>query len=236
MRQSAWFLHEYEFASARETDEFYWSIVREIREAQERGELARRWAPFSFVPPEWGQLVRAVPGSLPACWRAMTRIGFVRGERNDVEQDSRERFDAVALRRGALVRREPAYGVHLHREQVVARFDAVKRWLAGLVPAMTVVFLVVAVAGAVAAQFVRRRLPPVWYVLTTMLWGAFILRLGLAALLDATGVVAVPRYMFASAVMVVVLGVLGLCAVMTLIRSRSQKRAGQAVRNDPIPH
>jgi hypothetical protein len=235
MRDASWILHG-GFQCARDTNDFYLGIVRELREAQNHGVLPRRWAPLSFIPPQWGQLAGSIPRSLPACWRMMTRISFHRGEPFEVADVDRKRFDAVALRRHALMQPEPVFGVHMHRRKVIDRFDAIKRGLADVLPILSIVAIGLAGIGAVVSQFLRRHLPPSWFALAAMLWAAFVLRMLLVATLDATGVLASHRYMFPNAAILVPLAVLGLHAIICFARVRIEaKRAGQAVRDDPIP-
>lgn len=220
MREAAWLLHDDRFADAREANDFYAAVASEIRAAQDRGALPRRWAPLSFVPPEWGQLPLEVTRSIGACWTSLTRIGFSRVEPGEVAEDDLLRFDAVALRRSALLRPDPAPGVYWHRPRVVQRLDRVKLAIAGALPIATAACLVIAALGGVAARFARAPVSHSWYALSALLWAAFVLRLLLVATLDATGVLASTRYMMPSAVVLVPLTVLGLHALRQLALKR----------------
>ncbi len=224
MREAAWILHNDAFRDARETDEFYRTITRELRSAQDRGELPRRWTPLAFIPPDWGQLAVAIPRSFPACWRCMTEVGFVRGaDSPDLPAEDVARFDAVAQRRAAARRTD--HTAILYRNGAVARLDDWKRSIASTLPWLSVLAMGLSVLGAACAQRLRRTLPAAWYWLSALLWAAFVLRLLLVATLDATGVVASTRYMFPSAAILMPLGVLGAHAIAIFVRTLRTHRS-----------
>lgn len=221
MRDAVWLFSETPFRNAREVNDTYQRIADDIRKAQDEGRLPRRWAPLSFIPPDWGQLALDVPSSIPTCWQLMTHIGFERGDPYPVGEVERLRFDSVALRRKALMNFDN--GSVLHRTKVVERFDNAKRALAAILPALSWAALAAAVIGSIAAQWVRKRLPAAWYILMSLLWAAFALRLLLVATLDATGVLASHRYVFPNAVLLVPLGVLGAFAVFEFAKATFEK-------------
>jgi hypothetical protein len=227
MREAAWIVNGDTFPDARATDAYYRSIVNELREAQDRGALPRRWAPLAFIPPQWGDLARAMPASIVACFSSMSHIGFSRDEPYALSATDRLRYDAVTLRRAssASVRAgTPAPGVAWNHPGTIDTLDRIKRAIAATLPVFIIVLGALAVLGSGAAQFLRRSLPPAWYTLMAMFWCAFLLRLALVATLDATGVLATNRYMFPSAAILVPMGVLGLDAIVQFVRARLAPR------------
>lgn len=223
LREAIWVVREDRIASAAEFDGVCWRVVGELRAAQARGELARRWAPMSFIPPEWGQLVRQMPAALPVCWRWMTRIGFEYRQLYPVSADAQQAFDEVALRRAALLelRRSPE-GAGGARRGFAHNLDLTKRAVAGVWPAVSWGLLVCWVAGWGAAVWSRRRraLPREWWWLAVVLGVSLVLRAGLAAMLEATGIPLMHRYMFPAAALLVPAGVMGLRAVVAVVVKR----------------
>jgi hypothetical protein len=209
-----WELHEDRFASAAEYDQFCWQIVNELRGAAQRGQLPLRWAPLSFVPPEWGQLALAVPRAIPVCWERMTTIGFDRAQLYPVGPDERRGFDEMALRRTSLValeRRGPL-------PASIERADAAKRAWAACWPWVAWALLASWLGGWLAALWAYHRRPPgtldpAWWALATLLAGALTLRILLVAALHACGALASDRYMFPAAALLVPAGLVGLHAV-----------------------
>jgi hypothetical protein len=230
MREAAWIVNNDAFPDARATDAYYRTIARELRDAQDRGALPRRWAPLAFIPPQWGDLVRTMPASIATCFSSMSHIGFERDEPDPVSAADRWKFNAVAQRRAvvnAIRADKVGPGVAWFHRDTIAALDRIKRDIAAALPAFTIILGALAILGSIAAQFLRRSLPPAWYTLMAMFWSAFLLRLALVATLDATGVLATSRYMFPSAAILVPMGLLGLGAIIHLVRAQFTKRTSE---------
>jgi hypothetical protein len=233
MRESIWLVWGESIKSAADYDAICWRVVGELRSAQARGELGQRFAPMSFIPPEWGQLLVKVPMALPTCWRLMTRIEFTRGERYRVEPRVVRGFDEMALRRSALVRgpadQRADKGVWQHRG-TVASLDGVKRALDRAWPVVSWMLLVSWLGGwclALRACWLGRRGPSeAWWLLAGVCTISLAARVLLVALLDVTGVEASHRYMFPAAVLLVLAGILGIRGAVECLATRSQSKAG----------
>lgn len=221
MREAIWTIHGEQIHSAADYDAICWRIVRELRAAQDAGRLGRRWAPLAFIPPEWTGLLQEMPQSLATCWAFMSRIDFTRGEPYPVEARAVRGFNEMALRRGALMelQRPPRVGLvdekgpWQHRS-TVAKLDAVKQ---GIAARWTIVSWILLGATALGWAFAiasrQRTIPLAWWTIATIVLASLAMRLLLAMTLEATGVAASHRYLFPSAVMLAIAGVVGLRGV-----------------------
>lgn len=223
MREAIWTIHGEQIHSAADYDAICWRIVRELRAAQDAGRLARRWAPLAFIPPEWTGLLQEMPQSLATCWAFMSRIDFTRGEPYPVEPRAVRGFNEMGLRRGALMElhRPPREGIvdekgpWQHRS-TVAKLDAVKRAIATRWTIVSWIMLGATALGWAFAIAIRRRtIPLAWWTMATIILASLAMRLLLAMTLEATGVAASHRYLFPSAVMLLIAGIVGLRGVAT---------------------
>jgi hypothetical protein len=230
MREAVWTLHAEQIRSAADYDALCWKVVEELRAAQSRGTLGRRWAPMSFIPPEWTQLVTRIPASLPVCWSHMTRITPTRGNPPTLEPSIVQGYNEVTLRRQALTELQrptlPDRGPWQHRS-TVREMDEIKRRAAGAWPVLSWMLVSTWLTGWIAAAWTWRRGPArgamndqhrAWVILATIVTASLAMRTLLVMTLDATGVVASHRYMFPSAALLVVAGILGLRRIVTLVR------------------
>lgn len=208
---------------ARERDARLTRAAREIRAAQASGRLERRWAPFAFVPPEWGELARALPDAARACWRQVRRAPYTRTQAERLPQEEMALFDGVANRRTALLalqRGESPPGFSWIGPATVARIDAFKAALGRALPAFSWVALIVGLGGGSSGLIaVRRgRLPRGFVVLAALVWAAIVSRFALLMVLHAAGVDAQMRYTMPCAVLLAVALVLGLRGLLVWAR------------------
>jgi hypothetical protein len=235
IHDAIWELHGDRIASAAEFDRFCRQIVGELRSAAERGQITLRWVPLSFVPPEWGQLALAEPRAEPVCWDRMTRIGFNRAQLYPVGPVEKQGFDAMALRRSALVALQHRGG---SLPGPVERSDAIKRALGGCWPGVSWALVAAWLGGWGAALWAWRRMPrgtidPAWWALATLLAGSLGLRVLLVATLDACGVPASDRYMFPAAAVLLPAGVMGLRAIVVVAGRRRASAAWPCATTGP---
>lgn len=233
VRRAGWAVGEEQggWKDAGELDAFYAQAAREIRGAMATGKLESRWAPSSFLPPEWGQLSRTVPSSLRRCLEVLLRGVESRHSSETLGRNSERLFDEVALRREAL--KSPALAGSRagwwYRSSISAGLEEIKAAIGGRWPAVSVAAAVLAVAGGLVGLVgLRRRwLGARWYVLYVLLAGAIAGRVVLVALLDVTSIRVQSRYLLTASVLGVILGLLGLQGlVFQLGRALKGRRAG----------
>ncbi len=216
MRESIWVVWGDTIKLAADYDAICWRVVAELQAAQDRGELGRRWALMSFIPPEWDQLPMACARSLGTCWSILAHVKHSRWEERAVEPRIARAFDEMGLRRSSLVQMNnpdpPPKGVWQHRG-TVKNLDAIKD---GIERGWSVLVWIAASAwlgGWLMAWNRRRRGVPgageSWWMLASVCGASLIMRTALVCVLDATGVEASHRYLFPSAVLLVVAGMLG---------------------------
>ncbi|MFN0131204.1 MAG: hypothetical protein ACKVW3_01525 [Phycisphaerales bacterium] len=220
---AAWFMGEARPTSAAERDERLARATREIRAAMAEGRLARRWVPTAFLPPEWGEIARAIPGSAAACWKKLGRAEYTRTRTVPVPREEESWFDGVANRRSALValqKGDVPTGFSWLGKRTVARVDGVKVAIGEALPVFTWVAVVVAVVGGVAGLWAMRRgrLGWSWAAMVVLVWAAMVSRFGLVVMLDVAGVDSEMRYLMPVAVLLVVGMMLGLRGLVAWLR------------------
>lgn len=183
------------WTNASELDAFYRQCATELHAAMDAGTLPRRWVPISFVPPEWGLLVRALPESLWKCWYRLSNRDFVRPSPDAVDAYAERAFDASASRRGALVGlsrgEENRASLWLSKESI-KRLDSIKSSIAKahraiFVPGITIVVIASAI---VLVGIVKRRslgINPAHLAMLLLLAG-ILSRVLFVAIVDANGV------------------------------------------------
>jgi len=221
IREAAWKLRPW--PSARELDDFYNQAGDELLAALKAEPAAARWAPITFIPPEWGQLLRQLPVSLGHCAATFFQADFIRLP--DEELDDLPRVNSVANRRIPLIainNGKPDESSFWHTKGMVRHMDGIKRFLASLVRPLTIAAIILITIGTVTGlvRIRRRPFPTHWYILSAILLTAIASRLGLLSLMDATGVPMQMRYAFPLAAPLVILAILNAETLLAL-RSRS---------------
>ncbi len=221
IREATWKLHPW--PSARELDAFYNQAGDEISAALKAEPAAARWAPITFIPPEWGQLLRQLPISLGRCATTFFQADFIRLP--DEKLDDLPRVNSVANRRIPLIainNGKPDESSFWHTKGMVRHLDGIKRFLASLVLPFTIAAIILITIGTVTGlvRIRRRPFPTRWYILSAILLTAIAARLALLSLMDATGVPMQMRYAFPLAAPLVILAILNAETLLAL-RSRS---------------
>lgn len=226
IREAAWKLHPW--PSARDLDAFYNRAGDELLAALKAEPTAARWAPTTFVPPEWGQLLRQLPISLGRCASTFFQADFIRLP--DEKLDDLPRVNSVANRRIPLIainNGKPDESSFWHTAGKVRHLDDVKRFLASLVRPFTIAAVILIAVGTTTGliRFRRGPFPTHWYILSAILLTAIAARLALLTLMDATGVPMQMRYAFPLASPLVILAILNAETLLLAIRSRSTNAA-----------
>lgn len=219
LRAAAWRLHPW--PTARELNAFYSEAGEEILTALKAEPGAGRWAPVTFVPPEWGLLVQNAPVSLVHCWRTLFDARYTRLPDERLEESALARVNAVGSRRESLIRLNNGNadeGSAWQSKKNVERLDHVKQSLAALVRPLTFAAVVLIGMGTVIGVLgIRRRIfSAQWYVLSALLLTAITGRLAIFTLMDATGYAVQMRFMFPLAAPLVMLAVLNAEAILSL--------------------
>jgi hypothetical protein len=237
LRNAAFVAGRHKWASAKEIDEFYTQAADELRQAMRDGRLERRFVLVDFVPPHWGQLARALPASTANCIRMLGHSSPA-PPAPPVAAEMAVVFDQAALRRGALVLPGGSAGGpthHWRRPAVAERLLRIQhRVFAANGPVM--MLCAAALAGGILLAALRRRglVSVAWWCAVAIFTTAFLARLMLAALLDATGIGVQIRYLLPNALMLIVGGVLGLEAILSTLNARPG-RAVAATPERPTP-
>lgn len=233
MRQGAWYGGKggvgQRWKSAGELDAFYAQAADELGSAIDVGKLESRFTPVTFMPPDWGPLLDALPKSARATWLEMVKPLYNRIANEALSERQVRQFDATALRRAELSRvldeeAEFKPTSFWHRKPVVEELDRVKRGLASAVAPITVACVVIAAAGFIASAISVLRTPrrtpagqPHWSMVAmsagAILLAAVLGRFLLTALLDASGVPAQSRYILPGSLILPALAALGLHAI-----------------------
>lgn len=221
IREATWMLHPW--PSARDLDAFYNQAGDELLAALKSEPTAARWAPTTFIPPEWGQLLRQLPVSLGRCASTFFQADFVRLA--DDKLDDLPRVNSVANRRIPLIainNCKPDESSFWHTAGMVRHMDDTKRFLASLVRPFTIAAVILIAVGTITGLIKIRRhpFPTHWYILSAILLTAIAARLALLSLMDATGVPMQMRYAFPLAAPLVILAILNAETLLAL-RSRS---------------
>lgn len=225
---------------AGELDRFFETAADEIRAAQSRGEIPRRWTPFSFVAPEWGPLLKQIPKSTRISWNLFMAPcdSFASIRSQKLPEFETALYDHVTLRRGGLARlqQEPtinhkaAHTAWWHRSGARAFTEKVWEVLFRLrasalswlwwVPIVAVMFFCV--------QIFRTRRVALPHVFLCLLVSAALARFAIVVLLDASGVWAQPRYLLASVMsarLALVVAILfGLQAMFVIVQRRGKRK------------
>lgn len=213
VRRAAWMMKT-DWKDAAEVDAFYHAAAREIRESRRSAGLAMRRVPLPFVAPEWELYQVHGSQAIARSWDLVRLGGFLRPPDQRCTPALRKMFDQAAHRSGRLVRalenrRYPSAG-WLSRESI-DRVDRVKRRIGEVSIVLTHAWLVAGVLGLLAGMIglwtgvIRWR----WAVLMIVLAGALIARTALVVLLDMNGIPAQARYLFPSALLLIVFGAAG---------------------------
>ena len=105
LRDASWRAHlddGHPFSDASEMDTYWRRCAREIREAMRLDVLPHRWSPASFIPPEWGQLVRESPGVICSQFQALAHRDYCPDQPESLGPANQRLFDSIATRRSSL--------------------------------------------------------------------------------------------------------------------------------------
>jgi hypothetical protein len=205
LRESGFKLKKW--STAGEMDAFFAQAARELRDAQDRGQLPRRWTPVSFVAPEWAGLREQISISARESWGLVTGGPeiFARFYSREIGTHEINMYDHVALRRQGLARLNRLKGesdsavqlTHWHGPRVRQFMDqawqrimstraAIFTWTWWLVPAW---------CGFLAWRSWKRRALSPMFVLLAIIGTLAAARFAVVALLDASGVWTQTRYL-----------------------------------------
>lgn len=219
--------------TARTIDDVYREAADELRAAMQAGRLKQRWAPFTFVAPEWRLIGERLPPSLYKCVDLFCEAVIGQDKSRVVTPDVEARFNAVCGRRITESRwandgRAPGGSIWVS-ERVCGTIRAVKRALEHAWPHVSRPLIGLVLAGGLAAlvRMLRRSLSDRWFFLYGLLLSAMAARFAMVALLDAAGIPCQPRYLLVNSYLMIV------CA--TIAGQMVLHASWQAVRSSNMP-
>jgi hypothetical protein len=234
LRDGAW--KHRQWASAADLDAFFHRSADELGAAMNEGRLARRWAPFAFVPPDWRELADVIPDALNRTWLSLRRRQpHWTPESGNVSAAAVKAYDRVLLRRPELVERLRGDDADGPRDTSVSAGFA---WRVREVlersyrPTWYASVIVGLLAGlSVGVRVFRRRLES-GHVAVAMLivavLGAVALRFVFVTVINAAGIPALPRYVLPLSMLMMFGAVVGVELLLTRPGARASAGAASA--------
>lgn len=228
LRGAVWQLGPH--TSLRDVDAVYQRAADELRGAMSRGELPSRFAPFSYIAPEWHLLVQGTPSAISRTFGVLTSPHYApsRHVASTPEELSRQRlFNSVTLRRAQLLK-PPDEGPNTSRWHSKAVADTLTSLKVRLDRAFSWLPIIALVCLPIAILFGLRVRPPLAGLLTRSLdsanspssagattrlgvlvlslaaGGMFAARLLMFAAIDLNGIPTQARYLLPCAALAVV--------------------------------
>lgn len=210
LRQGAWSVAQARGpVTARTIDDVYREAADELRAAMQAGRLEQRWAPLTFVAPEWRLISERLPPSLYKCVDLFCGAAIGQDQSRLVPPDVAARFNAVCGRRITESRyaNGPAPGGSIWAsERVCGTTRTVKLALEHAWPHVSRPLIGLVFAGGLAAlvRMLRRSLSDRWFFLYGLLLSAMAARFAMVALLDASGIPCQPRYLLVNSYLMII--------------------------------
>lgn len=227
LRRAAWKFKP-GWKSARELDVFYIQISDEIRDARAEAGLPMRSVPMGFIPPEWGELLQEVRPALARTFMQLRDIRYMRETVDPCQIEMKRVFDLATLRRTAVVdavQNSRPQDRGMLTIQGIELSDRIKRGAAVVLGVFNFVWCAGLLAGCVVCVLsvlcaAYRSRVGVLFVIGVLV---MLVRLGMTVMLDMCGVPSQPRYLFASVVILPIVGAAGLQLGVHALRVKTRR-------------